>query len=128
MKIKCPICGKKLIHFNSITRNLTHNFYYEFWCNDCKMNITISTDKDIRRKNKMFEDMYNGTIYEDEDKAREVAKEEMEIEDYIACGDYSLEKLMKLVLKYCPDEIFNEITEAEENYFNERFCEIEEEK
>ena len=76
----------------------------------------------------MFEDMYNGTIYEDEDRAREVAKEEMEIDDYLNFGDFSLEKLIELVLKHCPDEIFDEITEAEENYFNNRFCEIEEEE
>lgn len=31
----------------------------------------------------MFEDMYNGTIYEDEDRAREVAKEEMDLETYL---------------------------------------------
>lgn len=76
----------------------------------------------------MFEDMYNGTIYEDEDKAREVAKEEMDLDDYLEFGDFSLEKLLKLVWKYCSDEIFDEMTEAEERYFDNRFCEVEEEE
>ena len=76
----------------------------------------------------MFEDMYNGTIYEDEDKAREVAKEEMDLDDYLEFGDFSLKKLLKLAWKYCPDEIFDEMTEAEERYFDNRFCEVEEEE
>lgn len=76
----------------------------------------------------MFEDMYNGTIYEDEDRAREVAKEEMDLDDYLEFGDFSLEKLLKLVWKYCSDEIFDEMTEAEERYFDNRFCEVEEEE
>lgn len=76
----------------------------------------------------MWEDMYNGTIYEDEDRAREVAKEEMDLDDYLEFGDFSLEKLLKLVWKYCSDEIFDEITEAEERYFDNRFCEVEEEE
>lgn len=75
----------------------------------------------------MFEDRYNGTIYEDEDEAREVAKEEMDLETYLDWGEFSLEKLLKLVWKYCPDEIFDEMTEAEERYFDNRFCEVEEE-
>ncbi len=76
----------------------------------------------------MFEDMYNGTIYEDEDKAREVAKEEMDLDDYLEFGEFSLEKLLKLVWKYCSDEIFDEMTEAEERYFDNRFCEVEEDE
>lgn len=76
----------------------------------------------------MFEGMYNGTIYEDEDKAREVAKEEMDLDDYLEFGDFSLEKLLKLAWKYCSDEIFDEMTEAEERYFDNRFCEVEEEE
>lgn len=76
----------------------------------------------------MFEDMYNGTIYEDEDRAREVAKEEMDLDDYLDWGDFSLEKLLKLVWKYCSDEIFDEMTEAEERYFDNRFCEVEEDE
>lgn len=76
----------------------------------------------------MWEDMYNGTIYEDEDRAREVAKEEMDLDDYLDWGDFSLEKLLKLVWKYCSDEIFDEMTEAEERYFDNRFCEVEEEE
>ena len=76
----------------------------------------------------MWEDMYNGTIYEDEDRAREVAKEEMDLDDYLEFGEFSLEKLLKLVWKYCSDEIFDEMTEAEERYFDNRFCEVEEEE
>lgn len=76
----------------------------------------------------MWEDMYNGTIYEDEDEAREVAKGEMEISDYLEWGDFSYERLIELVLKYCPDEIFDEVTEAEERYFDNRFCEVKEEE
>ena len=57
----------------------------------------------------MWEDMYNGTIYEDEDRAREVAKEEMNLDDYLEFGDFSCGRLIELVLKYCPDEIFDEI-------------------
>ena len=76
----------------------------------------------------MWEDMYNGTIYKDEDEAREIAKEEMEISDYLEWGDFSYERLIELVLKYCPDEIFDEMTEAEERYFDNRFCEVEEEE
>lgn len=76
----------------------------------------------------MWEDMYNGTIYEDEDEAREVAKEEMDLDDYLEFGDFSLEKLLKLAWKYCSDEIFDEMTEAEERYFDNRFCEVEEEE
>ena len=76
----------------------------------------------------MWEDMYNGTIYKDEDEAREIAKEEMEISDYLEWGDFSYERLIELVLKYCPDEIFDEITKAEERYFDNRFCEVEEEE
>lgn len=76
----------------------------------------------------MWEDMYNGTIYEDEDRAREVAKEEMDLDDYLESGDFSLKKLLKLAWKYCSDEIFDEMTEAEERYFNNRFCEVEEEE
>lgn len=76
----------------------------------------------------MLQDMYNGTIYEDEDKAREVEKEEMDLYDYLEFGEFSCEKLLKLVWKYCPDEIFDEMTEAEETYFIERFYEVEEEE
>lgn len=76
----------------------------------------------------MWEDMYNGTIYEDEDEARKTATEEMDIDDYIEWGSFSLEKLIRLVLQHCPDEIYNEMTEAEERYFDNRFCEIEEEE
>lgn len=76
----------------------------------------------------MWEDMYNGTIYEDEDEAREVAKEEMDLETYLDWGEFSLAKLIELVWKYCLDEIFDEMTEAEERYFDNRFCEVEEEE
>lgn len=76
----------------------------------------------------MFEDMYNGTIYEDEDEAREVAREEMDLDDYLSWGEFSLEKLLELVWRYCPDEIFVEMTEAEEKYFDNRFCEVEEDE
>ena len=75
----------------------------------------------------MFEDMYNGTIYEDEDRAREVAKEEMDLETYLDWGEFSLAKLVELVWKYCPDEIYDEMTEAEERYFENRFYKVEEE-
>ena len=76
----------------------------------------------------MFEDMYNGTIYEDKDRAREVAKEEMDLDDYLEFGDFSCGRLIELIWKYCPDEIFDEMTEAEERYFDNRFCEVEEEE
>lgn len=76
----------------------------------------------------MWAYMYNGTIYEDEDRVREVVKKEMDLNDYLEYGNFSYEKLIELVLKHCPDEIFDEITEAEENYFNNRFYEIEEEE
>lgn len=75
----------------------------------------------------MFKDMYNGTIYEDEDRAREVAKEEMDLDDYLEFGDFSCEKLLELVWRYCPDEIFDEMTDAEERYFDNRFYEVEDE-
>ena len=126
MKIKCPICGKELIHLNSITYGLTYKFYYEFWCDNCKIDITTGTDKkNIRRKSKMWEDRYDGTIYKDEDEAKEAAREQMELDDYIDWGDYPLEKLIRLVWKYCPDEIYDETLEAEERYFDNRFYEIE---
>lgn len=76
----------------------------------------------------MFEDMYNGTIYEDEDKAKEVAIREMDLGDYLEFGEFPLYKLLELCIKHCPDEIFDEMTEAEDNYFNNRFCEVEEEE
>lgn len=78
----------------------------------------------------MWEDMYTGTIYEDEDEARKVALEEMDKWDYLQIleGTLAYEKLFDLVLKYCPDEIFDEITQAEDFYFNERFYEVEEEE
>lgn len=47
MKIKCPICGKELVHLNSITHDSMHDFYYEFWCDNCKIDITIGMDKDV---------------------------------------------------------------------------------
>lgn len=75
----------------------------------------------------MLEDMYNGTIYEDEDRAREVAREEMDLESYLDWGEFSLEKLLKLVWRYCPDEIFDEMTDAEERYFDNRFYEVKDE-
>ena len=76
----------------------------------------------------MFEDMYDGTIYEDEYIAREIAREEMDLDDYLEFGEFSSEKLIKLIWKYCPDEIFDEMREAEERYFDNRFCEVEEEE
>ena len=76
----------------------------------------------------MFEDTCDGTIYEDEDDAREAAREMMGMEDYLEYGDFSLWKLLELVLKHCPDEIYDEITEAEEEYFISRFYKIEEEE
>lgn len=50
MKIKCPFCGKELTHLNSITYSPTYDFYYEFWCDDCKIDITMGTDVNITRR------------------------------------------------------------------------------
>lgn len=47
----------------------------------------------------MFEDMYNGTIYEDEDRAREVAKEEMDLDDYLEFGGFFFRKTSKTCLE-----------------------------
>ena len=75
----------------------------------------------------MFEDVIDGTIYETEDEAKEALREMMDIGDYLDWGDFSYGKLIDLVLKHCPDEIYDEITEAEEKYFNYRFNKVEEE-
>lgn len=45
MKIKCPICGKKLEQLNVDTRGPIYNFYYEYWCDVCKLDISIGTDR-----------------------------------------------------------------------------------
>lgn len=78
----------------------------------------------------MFEDRYNGTIYEDEDRAREVAREEMDKYDYLE-GLYkkmTTECWFDIVMEHCPETIMEQLKEIEEEYFNERFCEVEEEE
>lgn len=46
-KIKCPICGKELIQLNVLIFETGYEYCYEFWCDDCKINIIIETDKEI---------------------------------------------------------------------------------
>lgn len=46
-KIKCPICGKELIRLNDITSDAVYKYYFEFWCDECKIDIIIQTDKEI---------------------------------------------------------------------------------
>ena len=38
-KIKCPICGKELVALND------EFGYYEFWCDDCDIDITVEVHK-----------------------------------------------------------------------------------
>lgn len=74
--------------------------------------------------------MYDGTIYEDEDRAREVAKEEMYKYDYLEKLDEKMttECWFDIVMEQCPEAIMEQLKEIEEEYFNERFCKVEEEK
>ena len=44
MKINCPFCGKELIQLNLDTRGRFYKNYYEFWCDECDIEITIETD------------------------------------------------------------------------------------
>lgn len=76
----------------------------------------------------MWKDDYTGNIYKDKEEAMDVVRAEIEIEDIIDYGNFSLYDLLKLCLKHCPDEIYDEITEAEENYFDDRFYELEEDE
>ena len=46
-KIKCPICGRELVVLNDITIGAYYKYYYEFWCDECKIDITIKTDYNI---------------------------------------------------------------------------------
>lgn len=46
-RIKCPICGKELIQLNDITSDTVYEYYFEFWCDECKIDITVRTDKEI---------------------------------------------------------------------------------
>ena len=46
-KIKCPVCGKELVVLNDLIFTTYYEYHYEFWCNDCKINIIIKTDKEI---------------------------------------------------------------------------------
>lgn len=46
-KIKCPICGKELIQLNDLIFGTCYKNYYEFWCDECKIDITVRSDKEI---------------------------------------------------------------------------------
>lgn len=46
-KINCPICGKELIVLNDMTFGTCYKYYYEFWCDECNIDITVQTDKEI---------------------------------------------------------------------------------
>ena len=78
----------------------------------------------------MWKDMYTGTIYEDEDRVREVAKEEMDKYDYLEKlhEKMTTECWFDIVMEHCPETIMEQLEEIEEEYFNERFCEVEEEE
>lgn len=44
IKIKCPFCGKELIQLNFDTKGHFYKNYYEFWCDECYIEITIESD------------------------------------------------------------------------------------
>lgn len=46
IKINCPFCGKELIQLNLDTRGPTYVNYYEFWCDECYIDISIGTDNE----------------------------------------------------------------------------------
>lgn len=46
-KIKCPFCGKELVVLNDVDVGIFYKYRYEFWCDECEIEITIKTDKEI---------------------------------------------------------------------------------
>lgn len=45
-KIKCPVCGKELVVLNDMVFGFGYKYHYEFWCDECRIDITIGTDKE----------------------------------------------------------------------------------
>ena len=65
-----------------------------------------------------------GDIFDTEEEARDSIPIYMEIEDYRELISLDFEKAFEIILRRCPEEIEDELSEAEEKFFKDVYYEI----
>ena len=75
----------------------------------------------------MYKDSYTETVFETEEQAIEFLKEEMDIYDYIDYGNFETKELLEELISLGSDKIYQQLWQAEQNYFNDRMIEFDEE-
>lgn len=69
-----------------------------------------------------------GNLYETEEEARDAAREKMDLQDYLDYGSFSIVAMYRIIMKHCPDELYDVLSEAEERYFEDFYHEVEEDE
>ena len=65
-----------------------------------------------------------GDIFDTEEEARDSISDYITIEDYIVLISLDFRKALEIILRRCPEEINNELSEVEEEFFKDNYYEI----
>lgn len=72
----------------------------------------------------MYRDNRDGELYEDYESAFNTMVEGMDLSDYVEARDWDIATLLQIIIDNCPDEIYDEFCECEENFFKENFKKV----
>ena len=69
----------------------------------------------------MYKDKRDGELYEDYENAFNTMVEGMDLSDYVEARDWDIATLLQIIIDNCPNEIYDEFCECEENFFQRKF-------